>query len=720
MKEYLSGLNVYCYSDKTYKSHQDQLYTEFSKAAHDIMRINGERSKQNAIAKGHVTKCGVPYITASGDAAYPIRSFGSNFKSPAGTVSLFDADTGGILSVVIYNSFCYTHKKAANKGVEPPEHTCYRNWDPAEPITAIESAGMLRALQQSVPDHGVIVETIITDEDSSVYKTIRDNNVYREYKIVTQRKLCTNHLRKNLGKKLKAASTTTQPKGQKKIAGFTELRDHIKKKTKDIVQRVDELVEKRLGQSIPWDDKVKELQRDILNVASHIFGEHRSCLARGDECTPNFVDSKARALKAVGLYQKVQDALAHISRHSDSLLFGATTNDAEQFHSLVCHLLGGKRIDWCLTNLYHIRVWAAVLSHATQATLVTLYTYMNKKVPRILMNVTQERIRKTAQTRERRATKGRTKKGHVPKGADKYYSKDGTHHQTDISLHEFDQLKKHFIDELKNNQQDRQRIERETVEQRKSSYWQSLRRDYLTASNFREACQWRIMTSCANRIKKIMYPPTSIDTDERVTYGHEQEELCKNQMSELFEEDVRECGLFIDSEHEMLACTPDALVGAASLVEIKCPHSAANMTVQQALTDDPNVRKIFHQNDIAHFVENNNNKFLPNYIIKFNKTHAVYYQIQGQLHILKFEYGWLVIHTPLSREKFKVPVDHVFWKTKMEQQLLRFYNDCMLPEIIDSRHNRKMAIRNPQYTIDAIEKRKKNTKVRNTNGSAIA
>jgi len=32
--------------------------------------------------------------------------------------------------------------------------------------------------------------------------------------------------------------------------------------------------------------------------------------------------------------------------------------------------------------------------------------------------------------------------------------------------------------------------------------------------------------------------------------------------------------------------------------------------------------------------------------------------------------------------------------------LLRFYHECMLPEILDSRHNRHMPIRNPKYIVE--------------------
>lgn len=40
----------------------------------------------------------------------------------------------------------------------------------------------------------------------------------------------------------------------------------------------------------------------------------------------------------------------------------------------------------------------------------------------------------------------------------------------------------------------------------------------------------------------------------------------------------------------------------------------------------------------------------------------------------------------------------------MLPKLTRFYYECMLPEIVDSRHNRHMPIRNPNYIVQAQEK----------------
>jgi len=52
--------------------------------------------------------------------------------------------------------------------------------------------------------------------------------------------------------------------------------------------------------------------------------------------------------------------------------------------------------------------------------------------------------------------------------------------------------------------------------------------------------------------------------------------------------------------------------------------------------------------------------------------------------------------------------DPDFWHLKMVKHLTAFYNDCLLPEFIDLRKTRNMAIRYPVYTLlVAISKSKK-------------
>jgi len=48
-----------------------------------------------------------------------------------------------------------------------------------------------------------------------------------------------------------------------------------------------------------------------------------------------------------------------------------------------------------------------------------------------------------------------------------------------------------------------------------------------------------------------------------------------------------------------------------------------------------------------------------------------------------------------------VDVNDAFWKYEMLPCLTRFYYECMLPEIVDSRHNRHVPIRDSSYIIEA-------------------
>jgi len=52
---------------------------------------------------------------------------------------------------------------------------------------------------------------------------------------------------------------------------------------------------------------------------------------------------------------------------------------------------------------------------------------------------------------------------------------------------------------------------------------------------------------------------------------------------------------------------------------------------------------------------------------------------------------------------------------KMLPVLLCFYHECMLPEILASRYNRHMPIRNPKYIVEAKEKAAKKSNIQAKN-----
>lgn len=95
-------------------------------------------------------------------------------------------------------------------------------------------------------------------------------------------------------------------------------------------------------------------------------------------------------------------------------------------------------------------------------------------------------------------------------------------------------------------------------------------------------------------------------------------------------------------------------------------------------------------------------------------NHNFYYQIQGQLQIIKRKHCIFAIWTSLGIKLEKIMRDNTFWREKMLQRLKQFYEKCILPEIVvDPRHERNMPIRNPQYIVEAkrIKEREKMEKL---------
>jgi len=184
---------------------------------------------------------------------------------------------------------------------------------------------------------------------------------------------------------------------------------------------------------------------------------------------------------------------------------------------------------------------------------------------------------------------------------------------------------------------------------------------------------------------------------------HDQEEVAKKELAAKLNKDIKPCGLFIDYENPCLGATPDGLIDENGLVEIKCPQLAEHLTAEEAIEKLPSWKGVFDKKN-------------PD---KINRKHRYFYQIQGQLNITRRQYCIFAIWTPKSMKIVHVDVDDAFWKYQMLPCLTRFYYECMLPEIVDSRHNRHMPIRDPSYIIEAKQEAAKNINIRKNKQNAV-
>ena len=155
-------------------------------------------------------------------------------------------------------------------------------------------------------------------------------------------------------------------------------------------------------------------------------------------------------------------------------------------------------------------------------------------------------------------------------------------------------------------------------------------------------------------------------------YGRKNEHVAKLQLEKILGAKISECGLFIDTKNYFLGATPDGLIGKDTLVEIKCPLSAANITPEEGIR----LRKIT-------LWKINKNKEITG----INTHHKYYYQVQGQLHVTERKFGIIAYWTNKGMKYETIEKNDAFWECNMFPKLHNFLYNCLLPKLIDPRHS---------------------------------
>jgi len=689
MEELFAAMNIPCMSEKTYINRRESLVDNFEEASLAEMKKAGEVEKQLALERNEIVN-GIPYITVIADGSWMKRSYGTGYSSLSGIGAIVGYRTQKVLYVGIRNKYCTVCDMTGRQGLEPKSHKCYKNFDRNAASSSMESDVVAEGFKCSIEMHGLIYKTVIADGDSSVYQSILDNNPYQKHMVTVKKIECVNHLFRNLSKKLKAVSETTLPNRQRN-KNFVKYRNIVKSNMKNIRENVTKAAAARRAEKKPLHELTTELQKDIINIPSHVFGEHKQCKERGLICIRDEKEANhVPYLKLHALYQKVEAPLRYLSCFSDSLILNHTNNPAEWFNSIIAKLIAGKRINFGARGSYNARIAGAVLQYNTQQVLTQLHESMCDSVPPLVEKLEKRRQIHIAKKKESRTVEGRQKKVKQEMGTDRHYGPQSQ--RPDLPLHIFEQLKIDHIDRLLESSKNWQKIEYETRGQNECELWYLLRKEMLTASNFGVVCKMRATTSCAMTVKNILYP--SFSDTAAIKYGREMEEIARKEVAAKLKKEIKKCGLFIDRENPFLGASPDGIIDEDGLIEIKCPLSAENLTAEEAIKTVSNLTTIFDKKD-----EN-----------KMRCTHKYFYQIQGQLNITRRDYCLFVLWTPKSIKKIYVQRDNDFWKNRMLPILTRFYYECMLPEILDSRHNRHMPIRNPKYIVKAQEKARADSK----------
>lgn len=242
----------------------------------------------------------------------------------------------------------------------------------------------------------------------------------------------------------------------------------------------------------------------------------------------------------------------------------------------------------------------------------------------------------------------------------------------------FEIEKKTLLSSLEVNEKTQQHLEQMTVGQSENNQWFEARKNRLTASNFGVVCKRRPTTKYTPLVKKILY------NEEINSYSIQHGKINEPEAIRTYEKKksikVRSCGLFVDMQYGFLAASPDGLIDADGIIEVKCPYSLA----KKGITIDFAAKNI--KTFYLKFDENTQK-------INLKATHDYYFQIQGQLHIIQKLYCDFIVWTPLEMFVERIVKNDEFWYSKMETNLVQFYHKALIPEIVDPRLCRKMPIR---------------------------
>ncbi|KAH3724580.1 uncharacterized protein LOC127853544 isoform X1 [Dreissena polymorpha] len=171
-------------------------------------------------------------------------------------------------------------------------------------------------------------------------------------------------------------------------------------------------------------------------------------------------------------------------------------------------------------------------------------------------------------------------------------------------------------------------LERSTRLQASSKNWFSERQKRVTASNFGAVMNRKKDINDAF-MKNTFFRSQFVS--KATTYGHINERTAKITYINKTGTHLHDVGLIVNSKFPFLGASPDAIVcenGKVGLVEVKCPYSARNLSLDEILNGN-----------------------VPNFFLKkvggsvaLEKKHSYFFQVQGQLLVSGLQFCDFVVY----------------------------------------------------------------------------
>lgn len=709
-KTSLMVFDIPCPSKSTFTKWRQEFTKPLHQALKKVLDANALEEQRLARENGDVVD-NIPCCTVIFDGNYGKRSFpGGKYDSLGGVIAIIGYRTQKLIDLVIYNKHCVICSKAASLNQIPVDHECFSNYDPKKSSTSMEVSGVVEAFNRSIEVTGMIYNVYISDDDSSIENGILKADPYKKFGIKPKKIKCTNHLFRSMGTKIRQASKAQAVNRERGVMGT--LRKNIKGSAIKI-RRVVEKEVKRLRKDLNNDDDLSieekcaifdsnaiQLQSNILLVPYHVLGQHNDCPLSWscDKSKPNFVPK----LKELKLFDRIIKIVSDLSKNSAHLLHEVTTNIVEQFFSITRQYNCDKGYNFYKRDDYEKRMIIAAIHQATSgAALSEVFLAINKKVPSLV--VTLEKCNKAERLCDavsRKNNKNKKKSQHACRGTDEDY---GPHaNKPDKSDKELQEAIENHNQVLRDRQDNRLKYETETINKLQYGCAHDFEKDMISTTFLGKICRMAETTSCANVIASILCEPLDLNDETLQSWQYHRNRAIQYLQDNVIHDKVSSCGLRLSSDKECfyLLARPDGIVRQDSIVIVCNVSTDQNCNLTDALNSKI-WTKLFSAQDSQ----------------EINKDHPMYYNIQGQLHVTGFKYCYLAVYTVHESEWIKVANkivrDDQFWIKKIKAKIERFYNSSFIFEVVDSRANRSMPIREAPHTIAARKKQDEKKREKN-------
>ena len=182
----------------------------------------------------------------------------------------------------------------------------------------------------------------------------------------------------------------------------------------------------------------------------------------------------------------------------------------------------------------------------------------------------------------------------------------------------------YLIEKLRISEDQRVAVNTATIGQRDKPSWQMLRKGRLTASNFGSVLNCKRVT--VSLIKRIL-GQRDLSRVQAINWGIINENEAKKVFQQKTHLCVEESGLWLQLSG-MLGAFPDGLIGKNALLEVKCPFTQRDSTIEEAVASGNFYIK---KNDEGHY--------------ELDKEHSYWHQVQGQLHLTERDLCYFVVWT---------------------------------------------------------------------------